>query len=319
MAQKEKNILKEAIADAKALKEAALSNAQTVILEHLKDNMKQFVEQELNESLQNESELAEGDDSMEMEENYSMTEEEDALDVEEEEEEEDGGAEEFGDEDEMEEAYGLTEDDLAEALESALSEVTHGGLGDMETVYNYDDSSQPTGIEDLDSKEAGWEKKTAPKSTQSKLHTGEQYHQESVQLKRKVAKLVKENVLYKKTNAKLAEALKETKLFNAKLFYASKLMQKEGLGQNTKVKIIQKMDTVKSLSEAKNLYESLELALETMSEKKAPRRKPSLTEAVGFENKASGTGRGVSGNAKQEVVNEGFVRRNQKLAGIIND
>ena len=42
---KDKNILQEAIADANALKEAAYANAQTVIMEHLKGNVKQFVDQ----------------------------------------------------------------------------------------------------------------------------------------------------------------------------------------------------------------------------------------------------------------------------------
>jgi len=322
MAKDNKNILQEAIADANALKEAAYANAQSVLMEHLKDNVKQFVEQELNENFQNEDDVSESDgipegDAPVMEHGY----EEDELDVEEEPEEEEG--EEEGEYDMEDEGMyeGLTEDDLAEALTTALSEVSHGQLGDMELVINTDPSSKSSeGIEDLDKREEGWEEKTAPKSKGAQIYTGEQYHQEALRWRAKAAVHIKENILLKKAMKKLTSALKETKLFNAKLFYASKLMQTEGLNATAKVSIVKKMDSVKTLSEAKNLYESLELALGLMSENAKPKKKAkrSLTEALGSENTSAGTGRGVS----RQTLTEGesaFVRRNQKLAGMLNE
>lgn len=235
----------------------------------------------------------------------------DEYDVEEMPDEEDEGEE----EEEVTEE-GLTEADLEEALAAALSEVSHGGLGDMEFV-DVSTEKNPTGIEDLDSKEAGWEEKTAPKARQHNLSTGEQYHQEARSYKAKIAKLVKENVMLKKANAKISEALKETQLFNAKLYYATKLMQTEGLSGNLKASIVKKLDKVGSLSEAKNLYQSLELALGVISEqaKKAKPKGRSLTEALVSE-RAAGTGKGVS---NVEGLNESYVTRNQKLAGIIKE
>lgn len=327
MAKKEKNILQDAVADAKALKEAAMANAQTILMEHLKGDMKQLLEQQINENYDGAS-LGETDFTTEGDEvqegDVSMTEmdlgsdDELDLDVGEEEEDEDGLP---SDDEDMDEGMyeGLTEDDLAEALESALSEVTHGGLGDMEWIHNEEPGPKhATGLEDLDSKEEGWEEKTAPKSTQAKLHTGEQYHQEAKAYRVKVASLVKENTLLKKVNKKLATALKETQLFNSKLYYASKLMQHEGLNMEVKRQIVNKMDGVKSLAEAKNLYSGLEIALSAIGGgKKAKAKKfPSLHEAVG--SNIAGPGAGVSKTPEQ--LNEGnYQHRNQVLAGIIKE
>ena len=312
-----RNILQEAITDAKAVKEAAYANAESVLMEHLKENVKQFVDSQLNENLDEkcdyQEEGAEHDEPVQ--ETYSEGEGEtdmaDDYDVEEMPDEEEGEEE----EDVTEE--GLTEADLEEALQAALSEVTHGGLGDPEFV-DVSTEKNPTGIEDLDSKEEGWEEKTAPKAKAHSLATGEQYHQEARAYKAKIAKLVKENVMLKKANEKISEALKETKLFNAKLFYATKLMQKEGLNGQVKASIVKKMDKVGSLSEAKNLFESLELALGVLSERTTKSKKDgrSLTEAYGSRNAASGTGKGVS---HVKPLNEEYVTRNQKLAGIIKE
>lgn len=310
---KQRNILQEAIADTKALKEAAYQNAQSVLMEHLKDNVKQFVEQELNESLQaegEEGEISEGEEKQLGEaEDMADT---DVLDVEEmPDEDSDEDSEES---EEVEEGLGLTEADLEEALQAALSEVDHGDLGEMEMVMNDTPSGtvkKSQGIADLDSKEEGWEAKTAPKAVAPALGTKEQYHQESKSYKGKIAKLVKENLMLKKANEKISEALQDTKLFNAKLFYATKLMQKEGLSNSMKASIVKKMDKVGSLSEAKNLYESLELALGLVKESvPAQRKTPSLTEALGS-NRSAGTGKGVS-----DVDQQQYVSRNQVLAGM---
>jgi hypothetical protein len=90
-------------------------------------------------------------------------------------------------------------------------------------------------------------------------------------------------------------------------------MQREGLANGTKASIVKRMDKVRSLSEAKNLYESLELALGLVKESdSAPSRKaPSLTEALGSD-KASGSGRGVS----NVDSHSDYIHRNQVLAGL---
>lgn len=320
-----KNLLQEAIADAKEIKEAAIANAQSILMEHLKENVRAVVDEQLNEALSEEAscddkEIKEGDE-MTNEENELELEElpevamgdEDSEDEEENEEEgsEDEDEEEGGEDEDEDLEEGLTEADLDEALQAALmSEVDHGQLGDPEDVVNGDNND--TGIADEDSKEEGWDKKSPPKSKASTLATGEKYHQESLRLKKKVAELAKENVMVKKANKKLGETIKEVKLFNAKLFYAVKLMQKEGLDATAKDKIIAKMDKVESLSEAKSLYESVQLALGLVGGKaKTEKSKPSLAEALGSKGPA-GTGPGVSGGSVEDSQKTRF----QALAGL---
>lgn len=319
-------ILKEAIADAKELREAAISNAQSVLMESMKENVRAFVNKELDGVLSESKEVVaeeshcepEGQEEMK-EGEYKMAETED-LDLEKLSDEEEEGSEDEGAEDEAEEKEdedleeGLNETELDEAIRAALSEVDHGDLGDVTVMVN-GDSKDPDGLADLDKKEEGWDKKDAPRASDAKLATGEKYHQEAYV--RKIASLVKENAFLKKANRKLADTVNEVKLFNAKILYTSKLLQREGLSADMKKTIVGKMDQVKSLSEAKNLYDSMDMAFGLMSETKAKASKkaaPSLTEAL-VSGGASGAGNGVSNAGAAD----GVVSRYQKLAGLRKD
>lgn len=318
-----KNLLQEAIADAKDIRQAALANAQTIIMEHLKENVRAVVDEQLSDALHENEEAGcednKEDDQMTENESNELDLEElpevamsDESEEEEEKDESEEDEEEEGDEEDEDLDEGLTEADLDEALRAALvSEVDHGGLGDPELVIN--GAGGADGIADEDTKEAGWETKKAPKAKATTLATGEKYQQEALRLQKKVVQLAKENAIAKKANASLSETIKEVKLFNAKLFYAVKLMQKENLDASIKDKIVQKMDKVQSLSEAKNLYESLQLALGLVSESAKAVKKPkaSLAEALGSTGTA-GTGRGVSSVDSDESQKNRFMA----LAGL---
>jgi hypothetical protein len=316
--------LKEAIADANELREAAISNAQSVLMESMKENVRAFVSKELDGVLNESKEVVTEEDANcepegqeEVKEGeYKMTETED-LDLDKLSDEEEGSEDEGAEEEETEEEEtvdeGINESELDEAIRAALSEVDHGDLGDVTVMVN-GDSKDPDGLADLDKKEEGWDKKGAEKSHDSKLATGEKYHQEAY--KAKIANLVKENVYLKKANRKLADTVNEVKLFNAKILYTSKLLQREGLSADVKKTIVGKMDQVKSLGEAKNLYESLDMAFGIMSETKVKAKKaaPSLTEAL-VSGGASGAGKGISGAGEADHS----VSRYQKLAGLKKD
>lgn len=274
-----KNILAEAIADSKALKSAAVANAQALILESMKDNLKEMVEEQMNEMA--DETVAEGDhcepdgDEEELSEGTEMdiTENEDfdfdALSADEDEDES---------ESEEDELAGLSEADLHEALAAALNEVDHGKMGDLRPI-GPDDHEDP--ITGADSKEAGWEEKTAPAKKDFTVKENA--------YKARIAKLVTENTMLKKANEKLKATVNEVNLFNTKLHYAHKLLNKEGLAANVKKAIIGKMDATKTVAEAKTLYESLELALGALSEnKKAAKKQTSLSEALGVHGTAQG-------------------------------
>lgn len=286
------NILKEALADGKALKAAALKNAQNLILESMKTNLKEMVEDQMNEAAE---EVDSGEDEMEDTEEVV---EEGLEDLEL--SDEDGGDEMGEDEGSLEDALedesedaGLSESDLQEALRSALSEVTHGSLGDQEEITP---DGHPTGLMDQDKSEKGWEEKTAPAK--------KSFAVKEAAYQKKIAGLVTENTLLRKANSQLKRTVNEVNLFNTKLHYAHKLMAKEGLTNEAKRAIVSKLDGVKSVNEAKTLYESLQIAFGTVSEK-AKKSKTSLSEALGVNGANSGKNISESAAPKREVLPEG--------------
>lgn len=273
-----KSILQEALADSKALKEAAFANAKNVLFENLKDNLREMVDESINEMAEEGSDESapdaefdlsnleggdsEGEDEMATEDELNLSEAEEVEDEDDssEYEEDDGG---------------LSEADLSAAVAAALNEVDHGALGDMEEI---DPDSHPTGLMDQDSKEAGWEEKTAPAKKDFTM-------KESVDgYKKRIAKLVTENTMLKKANQQLKNVVAEVNLFNTKLHYAHKLINREGLEPKAKKQIVAKFDEVRTTAEAKRLYESLDLALRTVSGSKPVAKKPGrqLSEALGI-------------------------------------
>lgn len=308
------NVLKEAIADVNALQHALESNAERVLKEHFKDNIKALVESQLNEEDYEESE----DDTDDLEENLVGGQDEHDMDypynegVEDMEDDEDFELD-FDDEESDDEDMddGFSEDDLAEALNSVLSEVEHGQLGDMEFV-DQDKHADSRGLNDEDGKEAGWEEKTPPKSTQTQVYGGGTYH-ESKRIAVENAKLKKENRQLKKAYSVLERSLNEMKVFNLKLLNTHKLLQTEGLSRNVKAKIVEAMDSAKNASEVKRVFETWKSAISVMSEST---KKSSLSEALGSGGVRES--RGLSAEKKQ-LVESSEVSRMQRLAGIIKD
>jgi hypothetical protein len=101
------------------------------------------------------------------------------------------------------------------------------------------------------------------------------------------------------------------------------LLNKEGLDLSTKKSIVKKFDGVKSVNEAKTLYESLQLAFGALSENSKKKSKNSLSEALGVQ---GSSGRNVSNVGDRRVMNESAnqpveenpfgISRMQHLAGI---
>lgn len=305
-----KSILQEAIADAQAIREGAYKNASSVLMEHLQDNIKEFVDSQLDEETEMNEETVEEEAEMTQEADETVTEMEDFdLDMEEEDDEDDLDLD-LGDEDEDED--GLTEADLDEVLEAALQEVEHGDLGEMEVV-DPDKRADSRGLEDLDSREAGWEEKDVPHA--------EDWTVKEHKYRRKIAQLAKENLLYKKANSKLQEALADVRLFNHKVLYTSKLVQTEGLSPKVKNQIVKSMDAGRTLAEVKNTYSTWKTALGVMGESKQTKKsKSSLSEAVLGSPKQ---GKGISQVKDDHILSESAdpfsVHRMQSLAGLIED
>jgi hypothetical protein len=86
----------------------------------------------------------------------------------------------------------------------------------------------------------------------------------------------------------LEEKLSESKLFNAKLAYANKLLQNESLTRTQKAEAIKKLDETKTIREAKLVYETLAKALE-----KPKKKINESTRVVGSSSRPAGRPSGV--------------------------
>ena len=321
-----KGILEEALGDARLMKEAAIKNAENSLVVHFRDNLESVVAQQLNEEASGD----EQDEDDELEEAHmkhdpfssdeamlEMEEEDMELDFEDEEDEEMDELDEleeglFSDDDEegLEESAGFTQADIQEVVRELL-EVDHGSLGEMGEI---DPDSHDAGLLDQDMKETeGWQEKQAP-------HKKDYYAgiKEAKRLRAKVVQLVTENKSLKKANRVLKESVREVNLFNKKLFVTHKLLNKKGLTESAKMKIVKKIDKARTSQEVDGIYESLEIALGVLSEGRTPRKKGSatLSEALGRHSRSE---KGISNVNDAHLLNEDAkfsTNRLQFLAGI---
>jgi len=110
-------------------------------------------------------------------------------------------------------------------------------------------------------------------------------------------------------NASLRKKLAETNLFNAKLLYTNKLLQLESLTARQKAQVIKQLDGVKSVREAKLVFESLTSTLAGSSSK---------TVNENADRKVLGSSsRSVRPASTPQTLNEGYeASRWAQLAGI---
>lgn len=104
----------------------------------------------------------------------------------------------------------------------------------------------------------------------------------------------------------LQAELNEVNLLNAKLLYTNKIFKSKSLSEAQKVKVLQSIDKAANVKEAKNIYETLNEALNTKV------AKSSIKESVGFASKAVGVA-----PSQPIVESDAAIRRMQQLAGII--
>ena len=108
-----------------------------------------------------------------------------------------------------------------------------------------------------------------------------------------------------KTISILRANLNEVNLLNAKLLYVNKLFKGKNLTEAQKVKVINAFDRAETVKETKNIFETLK---ESLTVTKAP-----IKESLSFASKAAGS----APNRQPIVEGEDFIKRMQKIAGII--
>jgi hypothetical protein len=280
------DILKEAIADAKAVRETALENAKMALEEAFTPQLKSMLSAKLKEEEDDETEEGtyEGHDDEEAEEGMhdegeheepEETYEDEEVPAEEGEHEdpEEGeheDPEEGEHEDEVEEE-GLELEDIIRELEAELSEgedddddeVTEGEKEDDDTVeeeYEVDESiftededeDDDTVDEELDkSSDIGkGDNNRGSTDASSGIGSGKKGMKESSELEAELKE-------YKEAVHFLKDKLHEVNILNAKLLFTNKLFKQYSLDNNQKLKVVETFDRAQTTREIKLVYSTL--------------------------------------------------------------
>ncbi len=334
-----KDLFKQAIAEAKSIREAAITNAKEALEEtltpHLKDMLAaklqemedSTVEEVVTESEEVEEEVTEAQDEQLEEAEYDVAEgdyekveeaEEEADDAEgDSEESEDDAIENEEDEEEVE-VKDMEVDDLKNLIRDIISQE----MGD--DTEELDNADMDAGEEMGDIAAAGSEEEIDLDELLAELEATNEETLEEEEVEEAHCNTPKEEGVEEEIsedNSELNEALstigtlqsqlQEVNLLNAKLMYVNKVFKANNLNESQKVNIIAAFDKAETVKEVK-------LVFETVSESIVV-KKPSTTikeSKLGMASKATGTTA-----SKPEVINEvsDAVRRMQKLAGIITN
>lgn len=332
-----KELLKEAIADAKAVREVAMQNAKLALEEAFNSKIQSMLAAKLNEEL-DEEELEE-----EVEEDYNTAMEEGSY-MEDEEEMEEGM--EYEEDDSMEEEINLEEilasleeemnysEDEDETMEEDLDEEIDFTLEEdeeLEEEVNLDDLMEElmdeeltnesldqylTGAEGIITAIAAAAAVGVPALVSTyKKELGDALKSGGSEIKKVVNKIADKAKSMKKADTNeaystietLRTQLAEVNLLNAKLLYVNKLFKANNLTETQKLKVVEALDEATNVKEAKLVFSTLKESFETTGLKK------NITEGFGYASKATGA------PAKKKVLTEQAdetVARFQKLANI---
>ena len=326
-----KNLFKEAIADAKAVREAALLNAKNALEEALAPSIQNMLAAKLNEmsdeyGMEEEAMMGVEKEEMKMEEDFDLASILAELELEEQAElAEAKKAEDEGEEEEKEEEEGEEEEKGEEEAEEEI-EVKDMSVEDLKALIK-DVVSQELEAEELEmpADEAGEAEMDINMGDMGNMEAGEEEEINLEELLAELDSLEEEAKLEeakkmkkhdKEAKEELEEAIRvintlrtqlsETNLLNAKLLYVNKIFKAKNLTESQKLNVIASFDKATTAKEAKMVYESLNTTL-TSTVKKA-----AIKESLGFASKATGIA-----PKKQIVESNDVISRMQKLANII--
>ena len=312
-----KDLLSEAIADAKAVKETAMANAKLALEEAFTPKLQSMISAKLAEEADEEEEMEEeldssdvgtgdnaessADDSSEIENDDDLTEEED------EEEYEEGyhEGEDEGEDEDMEEPYegedmDDEEDDLD--LESVIAEL-EAEMDDEEDEESFEEEDMEDEMEveeDEDEEEIDLDEviKTLKEMSEEEEDEEEVNEEEDEDLSGELEEAYK-------TIESLKSTINEVNLMNAKLLYVNKLFRTFDLNEGQKVKVLENFDRTSSVREVKLVFSTLAENLNVAKKKKSVVKE-------GYASKAT------KSSAPKKIISEGneMAARWKKLAGL---
>jgi hypothetical protein len=331
-----KDLFKQAIAEAKSIREAAIANAKEALEEsltpHLKDmlaaKLQEMDDSSVEEEVVNETEEVEegnysDEEKMEEEVEEGSMEDEDAMEeaeeAEDDSEESEDEADESEDEEEDVEVKDMEVDDLKDLIRDIISqemgaddEIDNSDMdAGAEMEPEMDMGADVDGEEEIDLDELLAELEAVSEEQEVEEEVVAEVEEEVEE------EVVAEEEVKEEDNSELNEALEtintlqtqlqEVNLLNAKLMYVNKVFKVNNLSEAQKVNIIAAFDKAETVKEVK-------LVFETVSENVIAKKTAIKESKLGMASKATGTTA-----SKPEVISEvsDAVKRMQKLAGII--
>ena len=335
-----RDLLADAIADAKAVKEVAIANAKAALEEAFTPHLKDMLAQKINEMEDlEETDLAEVDKEKAMEEEMEVKKEgygkkemeeayddsmEEELDLEEilaelelEEGEEVAEAEKVDEAEKMDEAEEVTEaEEVAEAekmdeaedeinledmSEEELKDMIEDVIEDMVASGELEAGGDP--VELVDDEEKGEEKMEMDVEAEEEIELEEEKVDEEKE------KMEEELAEAKEVINQLRSDLNEVNLLNSKLLYTNKIFRGKNLTENQKIKVLKAFDKAETVKEAKSIFETLNENLVAKS------TKSNIRESLGMASKPAGVA--PKRQLNENVISEdAMVARFKKLAGI---
>ena len=337
------SMLEQAIIDASALKEAALKNAEEQIIEKYSSEVKEAVSAMLEEDdiVEAEEDMPLPEEGEEDGVKLSLGAAEGLPEAaaggeklcpcpdDEEEVEIDLGAlidqaselDEEGVEPDSEEAVamqlgGELQEDVDEEIEldeGEINDILEKLVVDMNVVPRGKPAAESTEIEKEVAADTilAKEQETPEEDLDEELQEAKNRNQELIEKHNSVLEknkeLINEIKKLKGLVIKSSKILEDLSLSNAKLVYKNQILDSDSLNERQKEQVVEAISKVKTVDEAKVVYETLQSGVGSQK-KKAPK---SLSEAV---NKSTMS---VIRRNKDVVKDESALKRNQKLAGII--
>jgi len=292
-----KDLLKEAIADAKAVRETALANAKLALEEAFTPRLQSMLSAKLAEEMSEEDEEEPAEEEMPTE-GEEM--EDEGMPAEEPVEEGEEGEDEMPEEEMTEEDMDMEgeEDDLD--LESIIRELEGDEEPAMEEPKEEDSMEEGEEMSDDDDEDINIEE--IIKSLREEDETEEEEMTEEEEKEMESSEDLEEayNVI-----RFLKGKINEVNLLNAKLLYSNKLFRNFTLNEGQKMKVIENFDRAFTLREVKLVYSTLAEGFKMPSTKRVVKES--------FASKPVG-----STKPAKQVISEGteLANRFKKLAGL---
>jgi hypothetical protein len=330
-----KQNLKDAIAEAKTIRETALAQARLAMEEAFTPHLQTILAAKLNELEEDEESQQSGADSA-MEETLDL----EALLAEADDEEageeasEEAPEDKAGEDAESEEDKDITEmspeeveeyirqiaAEEFEKLETEQGEEIPGEEGGEEIdldaelgseegddeEINLDEMMNDMEEEEIDENDINIDELLAEFGLSEEEEVDENYGKEEDESKSKMEEELAQALA---TIDELRSSIQEVNLLNAKLLYMNKVFKGQNLTESQKIQVVKTFDKAESAKEAKLVYESL-ISTFVKKEEKSP-----IKESLGFASKASGMITGTK-NSNTVIDSDAQVARWAKLAGL---